>query len=375
MKRAGRIRLDAQALRHNLAQLRTQAGGRRIWAVIKAEAYGHGLHWAARHLSGQADGLAVSCLEEAMALREAGIRDPLLVLQGPRKRAHWRWCRTQGLQPVLHEHSQLQDLEHPDSGIGRGAGRGPLPGLWIKLDSGMHRLGFPLDIIPTLADPLHRLGVSEAPLGWMTHLACADLADHPLTARQLAGFRATVPERPHRLSVANSAAILRRLWAHPNAGTAAMQEWLRPGLLLYGASPLPGHTGSAEGFLPAMTVEAPLIAIQSVPPGDCVGYGATWCAKVPTRLGIVAMGYADGYPRHAPSGTAVRLHNRHCPLVGRVSMDMLGIDISTVPAAQVGDWVTLWGQGLPVEALAEAAGTISYELLTRVADRLQVEEV
>ncbi len=360
MKRAARMRRDAGSLRHNLARVRALAPGCRVWAVIKADAYGHGIEWAAAQLDGRADGFAVSCVEEAVYLREAGVSSPILVLQGPRAAMDWKTCAAYRLQPVLHDEGQLPGLA---------AFHGELPGLWIKLDTGMHRLGFPPLKAQILFEQLHRRPAARGGLGWLTHLACADQPGHPQNRAQLDQFAYSVSELPGHRSVANSAAVVSGL-----AGAGPPGEWVRPGIMLYGPSPLQGGEGPEQDLCPVMTVTAPLIAIKALEPGASVGYGATWSATRPVRAGVVAIGYADGYPRHAPSGTPVLVHGHACPLIGRVSMDMLEIDITSVPAARVGDWVTLWGDGLPVERIARFAGTIGYELLTRVSGRLRIAD-
>jgi alanine racemase len=353
---------DAAALRGNARIVRTLAPGRRIWAVIKAEAYGHGMIWAAQALAAEVDGFAVSCLEEAVALREAGIAGPLLVLQGPRRREDWALCAHHAVQPVLHEEAQLAELQ---------AFSGHLPGLWIKLDTGMHRLGFAPERARALFEQLRSHPAARQGLHWMTHLACADRPGHPQNRSQLKAFTAAVAGLPGLRSLGNSAAIAAGLAGAPREDAA--EEWVRPGIMLYGVNPLDAAAaGAVQGLRPVMTVQAPLIAVKTAEPGAGIGYGATWTTLRTTRVGVVAMGYADGYPRHAPSGTPVLVHGRECPLIGRVSMDMLKIDLNAVPEARVGDPVTLWGEGLPVERIAHAAGTISYELLTRVAGRLHI---
>jgi alanine racemase len=352
---------SAAALRHNLARALALAPGRKAWAVIKADGYGHGMEWAAAELAECAHGFALSCVEEALALRESGATAPILVLQGPRTAAEWKLCARHDLQPVLHDEAQLREL----ATFG-----GELPGLWIKLDTGMHRLGFaPLKaqaLFQQLRDhPAARLG-----LHWLTHLACADQPAHPMNREQLDLFMHTVSELPGQRSVANSALVI-----SGGAAAVARAEWIRPGIMLYGSNPLEGEIGPERDLRPVMTVTAPLIATKRLEPGTTVGYGATWTAGRATRAGVVSIGYADGYPRHAPGGTPVLVRGRECPLIGRVSMDMLEIDLTEVPDAKVGDSVTLWGEGLPIERIAEAAGTISYDLMTRVAGRLQVVEV
>lgn len=366
MRRAATIQLDPDALRHNLGVARRLAPDTPMWSVIKAEGYGHGLLWAAEALAGSSDGLAVSCLEEARALRRAGFDARVLLLHGPRDVAGVRACAEFGLQPVVHAPSQLEHLEA--AGV-------TLPQVWIKLNTGMNRLGFLPEQAAAVRARMAAAGHGRDGIGWMTHLACADEPWHPQNTLQLRRFAAATGDQPGARSVANSAALFAG-WSRGGEGDAVGDYWARPGIMLYGAHPAATPDAeSPEGpdadLRPAMTVRAPIIATQALEPGSSVGYGATWAASTHGRAGIVAMGYADGYPRHAPSGTPVRVHGQVCPLIGRVSMDMLAVDLSAVPAAGVGDMVTLWGEGLPVERVAHAAGTISYDLLTRVADRLQ----
>lgn len=357
MQRAAVVQRDPASLTHNLYQVRSCMDPMMsVWAVIKAEAYGHGLLWAARHLQRAADGLAVSCVEEALVLREAGIRSRILVLQGPRTAQDWRLCQIFGLEPVLHTAEQVAMSDSL---------KAPLPRAWVKLNTGMNRLGFApheattlhARLVPALAREIH----------WLTHLACADTPDAPENAAQVQAFQSALEGVPGESSLANSAAILSGL-----AQAVGLDScWLRPGIMLYGPSPLLDEEGPERNLRAVMTVKAPIIAMHNVAPGAAVGYGGTWTAAAQARVATVAMGYADGYPRHAPSGTPALLHGQICPLVGRVSMDMLAVDVTACPQAQVGDWVTLWGAGLPVERVARAAGTIGYELLTRVAGRLR----
>lgn len=360
MRRAAVIRRSAAALRHNLARVQGLAPGRKLWAVIKADGYGHGMEWAAVELAGHADGFSVSCAEEALALRESGATAPILVLQGPRTLAEWELCARHELQPVLHDEAQMRVLARFSA---------ELPGLWIKLDTGMHRLGFAPLKAQALYQQLRNHPAARRGLHWLTHLACADQPAHPMNREQLDRFAHAVGELPGQRSVANSALVM-------SGGAAAFTraEWIRPGIMLYGASPLEGTLGPERDLRPVMTVTAPLIAVKKLEPGATVGYGATWTAERATVAGVIAIGYADGYPRHAPSGTPVLVRGHECPLIGRVSMDMLAVDLTDVPEAEVGDMATLWGEGLPVERIAEAAGTISYDLLTRVAGRLRVTD-
>ncbi|WP_018935784.1 alanine racemase [Thioalkalivibrio sp. ALJ24] len=366
MQRAASIRLDPDALRHNLALARGLAPGVGMWPVIKAEGYGHGLEWTARTLAEDADGLAVSAVEEAEALRGAGYDGPLLVLQGPRDAAGVRRCAELALQPALHARFQLDALAQ--AGV-------VLPEVWVKFNTGMNRLGFVPGEADRVEHALRSAGHGGQGLHWMTHMACADDPADDHNAAQLAAFRSIVAGRDGARSVANSAALFAG-WGRGDGHGADEAFRARPGIMLYGCHPasVPADTppeGPDADLRPVMTVQAPVIGIQHPAPGDGVGYGATWTAHGGERIGIVAMGYADGYPRHAPTGTPVRVRGQLCPLVGRVSMDMLAVDLSGVPEAGVGDLATLWGEGLPVERVARAAGTIGYELLTRVAGRLR----
>ncbi|MBK1691140.1 alanine racemase [Ectothiorhodospira mobilis] len=359
MKRAATARLRPAALVHNLGIARRAAPRSRILAVIKAEAYGHGLLRVADALAPHTDGFAVSCLEEAFALRNAGHTLPLLVLQGFRDAQELVHAARQGITVAVHDPVQLRLLETT-----------PLPRpvrVWLKLDSGMGRLGFPAEEAFARLRALRACPNVAGPPVLMTHLACADEPGRAENAAQLARFEAATRDLPGGRSLANSAAILGLPRAHG--------DWNRPGILLYGASPLADGDARRHGLQPVMTLQAPLVAVHDLVPGDAVGYGATFRCRRPTRVGVVAIGYADGYPRHVPSGVPVCLPQGRAPLIGRVSMDLITIDLTDLPGAAVGDPVTLWGEGLPVEEVARAAETISYDLLCAVAGRVRVEEV
>jgi len=233
--------------------------------------------------------------------------------------------------------------------------------VWLKLDSGMHRLGFTPEQYRTAYQQLQQ-SVNVADICLMTHLACADTPDNPRNRQQITCFEKTVAGLGRATSLANSAALI----AFPKA----QGDWVRPGIMLYGSNPFVEPHEIAEQLQPVMTLSSELIAIHSLEAGEPVGYGQTWCAKKPSRIGVVAMGYADGYPRHAPSGTPVLVNGQRVPLAGRVSMDMLAVDISALPEARPGDEVVLWGKGLPVDEIAHAAQTISYELLTGINRRV-----
>jgi alanine racemase len=345
--------VDLEALRHNLAEARRRAPGSRVVAVVKANAYGHG---AARVLPAlaAADMLGVACLEEALVLREAGATRPILLLEGVFGPDELPRCARLGLEVVVHEPGQLRMLEL--ARLGR-----PLP-VWLKVDSGMGRLGFrPEDALAAWRRLAGCAAVADIRL--MSHLAGADEPGDEGTAGQLARLAAL--DLPGGRSLANSAGLL--------AWPEAHGDWVRPGIMLYGASPLAGRTGTEDDLRPVMTLATRLIAVKELRRGEPVGYGGTWRAASGTRLGIAAAGYGDGYPRHAPSGTPVLVDGRAAALAGRVSMDMLAIDLGPGSTARVGDPVLLWGDGLPVELVARHAGTIAYELLCGITGRVRVE--
>ncbi len=348
-------RIDTAALAHNLGVARRAAGGARLIAVVKANGYGHGLVRVAQALRA-ADAFAVLTLDEAAALRSAGYSHPILLLEGYFHPDELPEIARRRLIPVVHREDQAEllaraRLEHRVD-------------VFLKVDSGMHRLGLPPQRLATAAA---RLGDSAAvgSVTLMTHFACAD--DPAVgVAAQMAVFDAAARGLGLPASLANSAALLRYPQTHG--------DWVRPGIMLYGASPFAEQSGEALGLLPAMTLESRLIAVRQIRRGEAVGYGATFVAPRDMKIGIAACGYADGYPRHAGTGTPVLVEGRRSRTLGRVSMDMLAVDLEAVPHAHVGSPVTLWGEGLPVEEVAAAAGTIAYELLTAVAPRVRIEE-
>ena len=346
--------IDLSALRHNLSLARRHAPRSRIMAVVKSQAYGHGGIPVARALEPHADALAVARIEEGVALRDAGIRCPLLILEGAVSAGQLQLARRHGLQLVVHDLQQLGLLQ---------ADASPEPlDCWLKIDTGMHRLG----IAPErAAGCLRQLqGLAQVRVaGLMTHLANADDADDPATPAQLERMRALGGGLDLPRSIANSAGILS--WPESHA------DWVRPGLMLYGASPLLGRSAQDLGLRPVMTLSAPLIAVRGIAAGERVGYGGTWAAPEAMPLGVVSIGYGDGYPRHIQAGARVLLRGRTAGVVGRVSMDMISIDLRGIGEARVGDRVILFGEGLPVEGLAASCDTISYTLFCGVTARVQ----
>ena len=360
MTRPVRARINLQALAYNLSLARKAAPNSRIMAVIKANAYGHGAIPVARALA-DADVFAVASLEEAMQLREAGIRHEIVLLEGVFDTGELELAVTHQLQLVVHCEEQVRWLEKFRSGAS--------VDLWLKVDTGMNRLGFAPDVAQAMWQRLQRLNyVKTGGLRWMSHLACADDVADPANDRQLARFsdvmrfseslQGTAVEG----SLANSAALLTRPDMH--------FDWVRPGIMLYGASPmLPEHKLNAA-LRPVMTLESKLIAVHQRHKDDAIGYGQTWTCPEDMPVGVVAAGYGDGYPRHAPNESSVLVNGKPVALLGRVSMDMLCVDLRSQPQAKPGDPVVLWGEDLPAETVARQAGTISYELFCNLSARV-----
>ena len=362
MARPIRARLDWSALRHNHSVVRRHAAAARIWSVVKADAYGHGLLSAAQALSDVTDGFALVELEGAMALRDAGILHPILMLEGPYEADELPLYGELELTPVLHTMWQVDALV--DAGLPL-----RLP-VHLKLNTGMNRLGFNVDEFVTA---LARLAAADCvgSITLMTHFADADEARG--IEQQLKRFHAMAGNRELPVSMANSAALLRF--------PAALGDWVRPGIMLYGSSPFPAMQSAAELDLrPVMTLESELIAVRDLVAGDAVGYGSSFVAERAMRIGVVACGYADGYPRHAPTGTPVHIAQRRTRTLGRVSMDKICIDLSDFPSTVgVGETVTLWGgegsMHLAADDVATAAGTVAYELFCALAPRVPVIDV
>lgn len=362
MVRPVRARLDWRALRHNHGVVRRHAGGSRVWSVVKADAYGHGLLGAAMALAEVTDGFALVEIEGAMALRDAGFQHPILLLEGPYQADDLALCAELELIPVLHTGWQVDAL------IAACFPR-RLP-IYLKLNTGMNRLGFNGD---EFASALDRLAASDCveSVTLMTHFSDAD--EPRGISAQLERFHAIAGRRHLPASVANSAAILRFPESHAN--------WVRPGIMLYGSSPFPAMKSAAEiGLCPVMTLESEIIAVRNLVPGDTVGYGSSFVAEQAMRVGVVACGYADGYPRHAPTGTPVMVAGQRTRTLGRVSMDKICVDLDPCPPeVGVGTTVTLWGgEGsmyLAADEVASAAGTVAYELFCALAARVPIGEV
>ena len=345
MKRSARAYIDCNAVRHNLREARKAAPRSKVMAVIKANAYGHGAIKIANALEPLTDGFAVSCISEALELRDEGIKIPILVMQGYKIADELRVVSDYGLRVVIHDYTQLQLLDEVK--LAR-----PVNAV-IKLDTGMHRLGLPCEQAKNYFSNLnHHVNINSSP--WlMTHLACADDKENPYTNQQVQYFRKYTKGLVTEVTIANSAGILG--WPETHA------DWIRPGIMLYGSAHF--VQGSNENNLkPVMTLKSPLVAVHQLKKGDPIGYGSTWSCPEDMLVGVVAIGYADGYPRHASSGTPVWINGHRSQLLGRVSMDMIVIDLRNI-TVKVGDEVELWGRHISVDDVAAKAGTISYELL------------
>ncbi|MCC6610720.1 MAG: alanine racemase [Burkholderiales bacterium] len=354
MPRPIRASFDLGALRSNLAVVRAHAPRARVWGVVKANAYGHGLERAVGALAG-ADGYALLDLDDAVRVRDAGVRKPILLLEGFFAPDDLPTIAEHGLAVAVHNDEQLRMLES--------AGLPSRVPVYVKLNSGMNRLGF---APAAFAEAVRRLQASRmvGEIALMTHFADAD--GERGVGEQMACFEAAAGGFALPRSLANSAAVLRYPQTHA--------EWVRPGIMLYGCSPFPQSGADAFGLVPVMTLASELIAVRELARGDRVGYGGAFAAPKRMRIGVVACGYADGYPRHAPTGTPVLVAGKRTRIVGRVSMDTLTVDLAPVPEASVGTPVTLWGAGLSADEVAAAAGTLSYELLCGLTPRVpQVE--
>ncbi|MBU6485958.1 MAG: alanine racemase [Betaproteobacteria bacterium] len=342
--------IDPAAIASNLARVRALAPGAGVLAVVKANAYGHGLTRVLPALAA-ADGLALIELDAAVRLRDAGYRRPILLLEGFFEAAELSEIVARSLGVVVHCADQVRMLESARPAA-------PIE-TWVKVNTGMNRLGFALREVAGVCERLEAMGTA-APLRLMMHFAGAD--EEGGIAGPLARFDDACRGLPYARSVANSAGIVR----YAEAGG----DIVRPGIMLYGATPFVGRSAAALGLVPAMTLRSRVIGVQTLATGDCVGYGATFVAPRPMRIGVVACGYADGYPRHAPNGTPAIVAGQRVGIAGRVSMDMLTVDLSDAPQAGPGSDVVLWGEGLPVDEVAAAAGTVGYELLCAVAPRV-----
>jgi alanine racemase len=349
---------DRDALWHNFSVARACAPDSRVMAMLKANAYGHGLLWVASVLE-EADAFGVHSLGAAMALRKAMPHKRIVLLAGVLTREGFEFASANRLECVIHDQAQLAILKEV-SGVGK-------LGIWVKLNTGMHRLGFMPGEVPRVRQVIASLSCISEVCGWMTHFSEASNIASAETNRQMQTFIRATDGVLEAKSAANSAAIL--AWSKTHL------DWVRPGLMLYGGSPLDHKSAHACGLRPVMTLGSKLIAIQRVKKGMRLGYDRSWLCYRDAVIGIVSVGYGDGYPRHAAFGTPVLVGEVRCPLVGRVCMDLIHVDLTDHEHAKVGDDVVLWGQDLPIDEVARTAGTISYELFCHVSSRVNREVI
>lgn len=356
MTRPTRIEIDTQALLHNVKEVRRLVPNKKIIAMVKADAYGCGVSYVAPALSPVVDAFGVACLEEARILRQFTDK-PCILFQGIFSPDELKLLADNQYEVVVHNHTQLQwILANPQ--------QNPLR-IWVKVDTGMHRLGFAPAEVHAVIDMLKSCRCVDDDIGLMTHFACADETDSPYNQAQLKAFKALDLPKDAKLtkSLGNSAAIL--------SIPEALEDVVRPGIMLYGVSPFANATGQSLSLKPVMHLLSEITAIHEFQPGARVGYGATWEAKRPSKIGVVAVGYGDGYPRHIQENTPVYIEGQIAPIVGRVSMDTLTVDLTDCVDVKLGTRVELWGEHLPIERIALSSGTIGYELMTQMSPRVR----
>ena len=355
MTRPTYVHIDKEALLHNLAQVKHYAPGKKIIAMVKANAYGCGLKAIASVLDGRVSAFGVASLEEAIALRNLDLRNDCILFQGIFSADELITVSQYHFQCVIHQAYQLhvllaKPLPHPIK-------------IWVKVNTGMHRLGFEPEEVYEVVDALQHCPWVHPEIGLMTHLACADEPNNPANQAQLTCYRnMNLPEGDFITSIANSAAIM----AIPEAQGAVV----RPGIMLYGVSPFLNKTAVQLGLKPVLRFISAISAIHDYPADAPIGYGGIWRTKRPSAIGLVAVGYGDGFPRHISPNTVVWVNGYYAPIVGRVSMDMLTIDLTHCPGTKRGDLVELWGKNIPVETIAKSANTIPYELLCQLSPRV-----
>ncbi|HCC82714.1 MAG TPA: alanine racemase [Methylophaga sp.] len=358
MSRYPFARIDLAALKHNLQQVRHFAPNSKVMSVIKADAYGHGVIQVAQALM-QSDAFAVARFSEALTLRKHGFVQPITIFEGVSTLEEWQLAAEFELTPVLHQQQHLEFLLKAQI-------HQPLSFLWLMLETGMHRLGLPQQDVIKIIDALEQRSDLVSKLGLMSHFANSDVLNDARNIQQLTVMKNLAETTGLPVCMANSAAIISLPESH--------YDWIRPGLMLYGASPFANKSGADVGLKPVMQLISKLIATQQLKAGDEVGYGGQWTADKPVRMGVVSIGYGDGYSRHLSNLGKVLIRGKDVPIIGRVSMDTVCVNLNDCPQAQLDDEVIIWGANeLAVEWLADKAGTIPYELLTCVTPRVQRE--
>ena len=353
MSRPTRAVIDIQALRHNYQLAQSLAPESKTIPMVKANAYGHGAIKVSQALADIAPAFGVACIEEALELRDAGIKQPILLLEGAFDAAELKLAATKGFWVMVENHQQKEAIINADLAL-------PLT-VWLGVDTGMHRLGFQPGDIAEVYKTLNSSRNINQPIVFTSHFACADDLNNKATLKQIDAFKACAPVTALQ-SLANSAAIL--------AWPKAQREWQRPGYMLYGNSPFAVPQENADQLKPVMSFESAVISLRTIAAGESVGYTANWTAERDSTIATITVGYGDGYPRNATNGTPVLINGVRCPLVGRVSMDMITVDVTDLREVAIGDKALLWGPELPVNEVASHCDTIGYELLTRMPGRV-----
>ena len=353
MSRPTRAVIDIQALRHNYQLAQSLAPESKTIPMVKANAYGHGAVKVSQALADIAPAFGVACIEEALELRDAGIKQPILLLEGAFDAAELKLAATKGFWVMVENHQQKEAIINADLAL-------PLT-VWLGVDTGMHRLGFQPEDIAEVYKTLNSSRNISQPIVFTSHFACADDLNNKATLKQIDAFKACAPVTALQ-SLANSAAIL--------AWPKAQREWQRPGYMLYGNSPFAVPQENADQLKPVMSFESAVISLRTIAAGESVGYTANWTAERDSTIATITVGYGDGYPRNATNGTPVLINGVRCPLVGRVSMDMITVDVTDLREVAIGDKALLWGPELPVNEVASHCDTIGYELLTRMPGRV-----
>ncbi len=350
--------VNLAAFKHNLKKVREFAPKAKIMAVIKANAYGHGLLRIAKILDG-VDACAVARVDEGILLRQAGFNNRITILEGFVCEVELHNLIQYDLDVVVHSVGQVDILERYQGG--------KKITVWLKLDTGMNRLGFKQTDFNLSYQRLLKCKGVHQPVSLMTHLSHADDLESEITKKQVLRFKDVVKDFPGEKSIANSAGII--------AWSDSVADWVRPGIMLYGVSPFSDQMASKWGLQPVMSLHSRLIAVKTLESGETVGYSGSWVCKKSTKIGVVAIGYGDGYPRYTKTGTPLLVNGCKVPLIGKVSMDMITVDLGNQPNAKEGDPVTLWGDGLAIEEIAKYSDTIPYTLLCGITQRVEIEQL
>ncbi len=352
------VKISSVALKHNIQKIKQKAPHSKVIAVVKANAYGHGVEFVAQAVEETVDGFGVARLEEALTLRSNGIIKPILLLEGFFSATDLPIIAVNNIQTVVHSQQQLAALQQAN-----------LPNpikVWLKIDTGMHRLGVHLNEVDHYYNELQQCASVQPEIGFVSHFSRADELDCGYTELQLQRFLQATQNKQGERSIAASGGIL--FWQQSHL------DWIRPGIIMYGVSPT-NTPAEIYGLKPVMTLTSSLIAVRTHQAGEPVGYGGIWVSEKDTKIGVIAIGYGDGYPRNIPVGTPVFINGRRVPIVGRVSMDMVTVDLGADCQDQVGDEVILWGRELPIEEIASITGILSYELMTKLTPRVLTEYV